>query len=403
MAVDNFASFTEALAKPADKQTISAAPQYRRIAILGGGDDGLLLASMCLSYGKEVALFSAYNTERVAMQNGITIRGEAEGVPIGTYQFNQESIPSIKSTGDLDEAVKDAEVIFLTGPLHKQRTYAMVLADHIRDGQVLVLLNGRTFGALETSWLLKVGGANADITLVEGQGLPYWINRSGNQFNLSQSAGVNVATLPANRKSVLDGLAEFLPMINPSINLLENSFSDASGLVEVPGLLLGGAAMSDTHGELPDGAVELDENKTFRNLLGNEHLQVVSAMAEERRKVATKFGVRNLPDDSTWLDQYAGTHKGVGLRPIPNQTMAKNIIRCSTLGSLVPLLSAAEIAGETVPVTRSLVDLAGTVLRADSMSSGRRLDAIGIALKVKNTALDDARHQLVNIMKGECR
>ena len=43
-------------------------------------------------------------------------------------------------------AVLGAEVIFLTGPIHKQRTYAMVLADHLSDGQVLVLAPGRSLG-----------------------------------------------------------------------------------------------------------------------------------------------------------------------------------------------------------------------------------------------------------------
>ena len=48
------------------------------------------------------------------------------------------------------------------------------------------------------------------------------------------------------------------------------------------------------------------------------------------------------------------------------------------IGSLVPLISAAEIAGLPVPVTSSMITLAGGVLEADVAAAGRRLDTIGI-------------------------
>ena len=122
-------------------------------------------------------------------------------------------MPSVQTTAELDNAVANAEVIFLTGPVHKQRTYAMVLADHLSDGQVLVLAPGRSLGALEAAWFLRIGGCKADVTIVETQGLPYFISENGSQLNLSSVATVPAATLPSGRTQVITQLQRYLPNI----------------------------------------------------------------------------------------------------------------------------------------------------------------------------------------------
>ena len=97
--------------------------------------------------GAEVTLFSAYGAEleMVRSSSGIGLRGAG---PIGSYHVDREGT-SIKTTAEIDGAVRGAEVIFLTGPVHKQRTYAMVLADHLNDGQILVLAPGRSLERLK--------------------------------------------------------------------------------------------------------------------------------------------------------------------------------------------------------------------------------------------------------------
>ena len=61
----------------------------------------------------------------------------------------------------------------------------MVLADHLSDEQVLVLAPGRSLGALETAWFLRIGGCRADVTIVEAQGLPFFVQAEGAVLNLS--------------------------------------------------------------------------------------------------------------------------------------------------------------------------------------------------------------------------
>ena len=165
-----FAEFADAASSSSASKQSRNVPSYDRVSVLGGGEDARLIAALSLAEGAKVSLFSAYGSELEALRSssGVSLRGAG---PVGTYQVDRTS-PSIQTTAELDASVRDADVIYLTGPVHKQRTYAMVLADHLSDGQVLVLAPGRSLGALETAWFLRIGGCTADVTIVEAQGLP---------------------------------------------------------------------------------------------------------------------------------------------------------------------------------------------------------------------------------------
>ena len=390
-----FSDFAEAASRPAGAGAAIQVPSYERVAVLGGGVDARLFAALCLSEGAEVTLFSAYGAELEAMRaaSGIALRGAG---PVGSYQVDRSDAPSVRLTAELDRAVRGADVIFLTGPVHKQRTYAMVLADHLSDGQVLVLCPGRSLGALETAWLLRIGGATADITIVEAQGAPFWVHAEGAVLNLAPSAQVAAATLPRGRDDVLRGLQRFLPNLAPSESVLASGFADGSAMVEFPALLMGGPALGSGAITVPMGGTALPENQNFASLIGPEQRGLIDKLAEERRAVARAFGVRNLPETQEWIDTHAGVLKGDAVRPIPGDAEAKALLRDGVIGSLVPLCSAAGLAGVAVPVTSSMITLASAVLGADVASAGRRLDTIGI----RESDVDGARVAMDAIATG---
>lgn len=387
-----FEEFTRAASRQGKTASAKVAA-YSRFAVLGGSDDARLLAALCLAEGAEVTLFSAYGAEIAALQasSGITLRGNG---PVGSYHVGRAG-PSVSLTAELDNAVRDAEVIFLTGRLHKQRTYAMVLADHLRDGQVLVLAPGRSLGAVETAWLLRMGGCQADVTIVERQGLPYWTTSSGTQLTLSQAAPMASATLPRGRGAVLDRLTPVLGAVVAADSVLETGFGDLSAAVEIPALVLGGPGLTRGGVPVPMGAAPLPENTSFATLIGPEQRAVITALAEERRRVARAFGVRNLPETADWIAQFAGAERGAGTRPVPDSDAARNLMRDGVIGSLVPLVSAATLARIDVPRTRSLISLTETLLGADIAAAGRRLDTIGVAA----ADVDEARRILDALME----
>lgn len=392
---EEFAAFTEAVSGASTVTDPASGKPLSRLAVLGGGADARLIAALCLAADAEVTLFSAYGAEldRLRTSSGISLRGAG---PVGTYQADREGLPSVQTTAELDKAVSDAEVIFLTGPIHKQRTYAMVLASHLSDDQILVMAPGRSLGALETAWYLRIGGCTADVTIVETQGLPYWFEEQGAQLTLSEAAPVTAATLPSGRTSVLQQLARFLPNLKPAESILWSGFADGSALVEAPALMIGGAAVATGNINIPMGAQPLPENYTFASLIGAEQRAVISQLAEERQQVAARFGVRGLPHVDDWITTHAGTLRGDGSRHVPDSDAAKALLRDGVIGSFVPLVSAAEITGTDVPMTKSMVTLISSVLGVDVAAAGRRLDTIGI----KADNIDTARKAMDKIATG---
>ena len=395
-----FTEFTRAMTRrqnAAGQQSPTGARNaLERVAVLGGGADACLLAALCLAESATVTLFSAYGSElqRLRLSSGITLRGAG---PVGTYQVDRDSSPSIKTTAELDTAISDADVIFLTGAVHKQRTYAMVLASHVRDGQIIVLAPGRSLGALETAWHLRIGGCTADVTVVESQGLPFWIDAQGTHLHLSECTNVSAATLPSNRGFVIEQLKRFLPNIRATDSVLGSGLSDGSALVELPALLLGGPALSAAGVDIPMGAKPLPENHTFRSLIGTEQRAVIDQLAAERYAVASVFGVRNLPTVEEWIDVHAGVMRGQGSRTVPDRADAKILLRDGIVASLVPLLSAARLTETAVPVTQSMVTIGSSILGADVAAAGRRLDTIGIDA----SDIDSARRAMDAIAMGQ--
>ena len=361
----------------------------KRITVLGANAEGCTLACLCLAAGCDVTLFSAYarDLDPLRQRGAITIRGSG---PVGTYQINQSEVPSITLSSSLDEAVLDADAIFVTGPVLKQRTYAMVLGGHLNDGQVVVVAPGRTLGAVETAWYLRVGGNSSAISIVELQSLPFWVDDRGGTLYLTETGPVTTAVLPSGNIGVLRAMAALIPDLAPVASVLHSGFGDASGLVEVVGLTLGGLALQDGQTPLPAGAEPLENRRVFRTLLGERHNRIVTTLAKERRAVAARWGVRNLPSTDEWLDRFAGTMAGTMVRPVPQPNQADDLIRCATMGSLVPLQSAAQLAELPVPATSAMIELAHQSIGGDLLHAGRRLDNMGFV----NTDLDSIRTQL---------
>jgi hypothetical protein len=380
-----FDDFLQAVTEqPAESKSPQAA--FDRVTVLGGSSDAQLLAALCLANGASVRLFSAYASELESISKGIALNGNG---PVGRYHATTAAADSgsnpssdnrsIVTTSSLDHCLQDAELIFLTGPIHKQRTYAMVLADHLQDGQVLCLPNARTFGALEVKWLLQSGGCRADISIAEMQGLPYFYDVTGGALDLQPAAAVGLSCVPAARTgTVVNALSALLPQLTACNSVLHSSFADSSALVELPALLVGGPALSKGGPSIPMGGTSLPENESFYNLLGEQQLSLASQLYDERTEVARRYGIRDLPDFDTSLTLYAGAEKGDGRRFVPPQATATAAIRDAVTGSLAPLLDAARIAGVSTPASSAMVTLACTVLGTDISASGRRLQNLGI-------------------------
>ena len=361
-----------ALSRPA---AASAAPgQPRRVTVLGAGPEGRALAAWLLADGAvEVNLFTVYADELAVLAAGsVTLRGDG---PIGTFRTGDGGI---EVTSVLDAAVSDSDVLFVTGPVFKLRTYGMVLAPYLNEKQALVVCPAQTFGGLEVDWWLSAGGRTDPSVMIEMGSVPFECQQIDGALHLRRRPGVAVGVRPAHRTGILAWLQGIFPDLEPRATVLHSSFADGSGLVEVPALIIGGPAIEGGERPLLPGAVPLTAG-SFRQLITPRVAEIAAAMADERRRVATHFGVHDLPRTKDWIDQVAGGDAPAESRPIPDPEQATAMVRQGVLGSLVPLASAARLAGVPVPATKSIIQVVATFLGADLASAGRRLENIGFS------------------------
>jgi opine dehydrogenase len=363
--------------------TDDSADDVTRVAVLGAGPVGQLLACEALAAGLDVRLFSAFERELRGLRTrgSVTVRGAHL---VGTYAVTEAPgrTPSIVLSPSVDAAVEDADAVFVATPASAHATYAGLLSSSLRHGQLLVLVPGRFLGSVEVSTALHRHRCAAEVTVAELSAAPYVVSaRDGRLIVHAVARIVALATLPAAAAGVaVDRLSSWLPMLRAADSVLETSFAATSALVTVPPVLLNSAALETA----PD-----DERPLLRDLLTpGIAVSVVDALDRERRAVAFQYGVGDLDPVATAVSRaYGGEGADVsavvrsveGFDDLPVQHDHGPHVVDEVATSLVPLASAAEVAGIPTPTTDAVVGIASALAGADLARQGRTLASLGLA------------------------
>ncbi len=315
-------------------------PPVRRVAVLGAGPVGQALACECLAAECDVTLHTAFESERAALAGprAVTVRGDHL---VGTYRLadGPSAQPAIGLRTGIDDDVAEAEAILVATPAVAHATCGGLLAGRLRPEQLLVLVPGRSFGAVEVARTLRRFAAPALPTIVELSASPYRVQSSGpGALTMATvAAEVPAAALP-NRgtEEAVQRLRSVLPMLSPARGVLETSFRDASGILDVPPALL------------------------------RDSGSVARGIDDERRRVAFAFGVRDLPP--AVAEEDAAPALGVG------DPRVHDALCCS----LVPLVSAGALAGIPTRTASAMVDLGSALAGLDYSRHGRTLPSLGL-------------------------
>ena len=117
-----------------------------KFAVLGAGHGGLAMAGHLALMGFEVNLYNR-SEERlwgIKATGVIKLDGEIEGD--GRVAL---------ATTNIEEAIKDVDMIMVVVPANAHAFMAETCAPFLRDGQIVILHPGRTFGALEFKQILE--------------------------------------------------------------------------------------------------------------------------------------------------------------------------------------------------------------------------------------------------------
>jgi opine dehydrogenase len=342
-----------------------------RFAVLGAGHGGLAMAGHLALMGFEVNLYNR-SEERlwgVKATGGIELEGEVEG-------FGK----IVTATTNMEEAIRDVELIMVVTPATAHRFMAEQCAPYLKDGQIVILHPGRTFGALEFKQVLFEKQTRADVIIAEAQTFIYASRAMGpghaKIFRIKNS--IPVASLRAYLiPEVLRRLRIAFPQFVPGDDIFKTSF-DNIGSVFHPALCVLNAGWIE----------DISEFQFYVQGVTPSVAKVLEQVDAERVKVAEALGIRALTArewlylayDAVGKDLWNAMRANPGYRGIMAPTTVNmRYLNEDVPASLVPIASVGKMFGVSTPTVHSIIHIASTLNQRDYWAEGRTVERLGIA------------------------
>ena len=196
-----------------------------RIAVLGAGAGGTAIAFDCASHGHEVRLFDfpqfPGNIEAVARQAGIHADGDISGFA---------NIAS--ASHDIDEALLDAELIYVVGPAYSTTPFGEAVAGKLEAGQTVVVTPSSCGGALAFKKAAGLGLGDDAVRVAETSTLHYAVRLTEPgriRVFLKLKAGNLLAALPGkDTGAVLKLVEDVYPSMEPARGIMQTSLQNAN-------------------------------------------------------------------------------------------------------------------------------------------------------------------------------
>jgi opine dehydrogenase len=340
--------------------------------VMGAGHGGLAMAGHLGLMGFEVRLYnrSIERLEPVRVQGGVDVVGE-EVHGLGKVAL---------ATDKAGEAISGADVIMVVVPATAHEFMAEALAPHLKNGQIVVLNPGRTFGALSFHQTLNRMNCEADVMIAETQTFVYASRVTGpgqaRIFRVKNS--IPLATLCAHCiPKCLAVVRQAFPQFVPGDSVFKTSFNNI-GAVFHPALMI-----------LNTGWVEDPADFEFYYQGTTPSVaRILEESDKERVEVAAAMGFQALSArewlyyayDAVGRDLHEAIHANPGYRGIlaPHR-MEMRYVTEDVPCSLVPMSSLARKFGIKTPIIDSLIALASGMHQRDYYREGRTVESLGIA------------------------
>ena len=340
------------------------------VAVLGGGHGGYATAADLALAGHRVRLWRRTEAAlgEVRSAGGIVLRApEREG---------RARLDA--ATADLDEALREAEVVVVPLPATAHEDLAKRLGERL-TGREIVLLTPGTLGAYVMARLVARAGGRLPLAFAETGTLPYLARKTGPAEVAApvRAANLPVGVLPATRTAaVLDRLRPLVPALRPCVDVLDAALTNAGPVIHPPLVLVNASAIDrgpfDIHaaGTSPSARRLIDavdaERVASRQGLGYPapHYELATYY-DEARAAEGLYGTgarARLEASGLWSEVVTYEHRYV--------------TEDAALG-LTVLESAGRTASVPTPAVSGLLGVFGALLGRD-LTGGRALDHLGL-------------------------
>ncbi|MFW5872992.1 MAG: NAD/NADP octopine/nopaline dehydrogenase family protein [bacterium] len=220
----------------------------KKIAVLGAGNGGYVMAADLSMVGHEVNLYELPeyaddNLGPVIQRGGIeVISQDPSGKEIVMSAGGRSGFTKIsgKVSSDIKEVIKGVEIIMLVVPGFIREKFVRTFAPYLEDGQI-ILIWPAYFGALQCAKLLKDLGVKKDIAIGETESLIYNCTKLGNARvrNKGQKEKMLVSIFPSSKKEeAFNILQKIYPQFLPSKNVLETTLVNVNPPLHPQSVLL---------------------------------------------------------------------------------------------------------------------------------------------------------------------
>ncbi|MFX1341001.1 MAG: 2-dehydropantoate 2-reductase N-terminal domain-containing protein, partial [Promethearchaeota archaeon] len=180
-----------------------------RFCVIGAGSGGRAFAAYLSSKGQSVSLYnrSYSRISEIQQKGGIEVSGELQGF-----------FPISLITQNMRLAVKNADIILVVTPAFAHKEIALKIAPFLKNGQIVILNPGRTFGAVEFLRNIEKIRGKIPIFVGETQTLLFTARAlEENRVNIIKiKNSVNFSTFPDKYSDLIwEILNEFFPQFIP--------------------------------------------------------------------------------------------------------------------------------------------------------------------------------------------
>jgi len=349
------------------------------VAIVGAGIGGLYLAAALGLAGCRLRLHDHDDAKLAALRarGGIDV----EDAPGRASRF----APIERATAELRAAVEGADIVILATGGNAQETAARALAPPLVDGQLILLIQGNTGGALVVRRALDAAGCRAAVELAEMDNYPDSCWRLGPTRirPIVRKRWLQIAAFPGRRTpAAFARLAPLFPEAVAAPSVLHTGFTNANAMLHVANCV-GNAARIEggrSYAFYAEGVTPAVAR--WYAAISAERVAVAAALGADVPTLADWFervyGVRTASLDETCrrlTHDSDGPYQATGT---PSSLDHKFVTEDVPTG-LIPMRALGDAAGVPTPAIDALVEIARAMTGNDFAAEARTIERLGLS------------------------
>ena len=211
------------------------------VAVIGAGIGGLYLVAELGAAGFKLRLHDIDDSRlsKIRARGGVDVEGEGGGFAAVE-----------RVTTQLGSAIDGADVIIIVTGGSAQAVVARSLAPLLKEGQVILLIQGNTGGSIIARRTLYDAGCRADVHVAEMDNYPYscWRLSPTRIRPIVRKRWLQIATFPGNRiGQVFPRLSPLFPEAVAAPNILYTGFTNANAMLHVANCVANAGRIESGH------------------------------------------------------------------------------------------------------------------------------------------------------------